>query len=181
MNSEGFSIGDVVTRLNGTKPFVLTHVPDIVSRWDHYRGKYLHSNLATTAKKVVHYDSNGEVEMSTKTLYSFKDDEGNTLFGTHVGTNSQNLLILEVKGRDDYVIKSPNELEEVLPYTFSVEIAGKEIHFIGTPDKVKKGDFLLQKSAPNGSFQIAQVKAVDTKNKGARSKFKGLKLVTEEV
>lgn len=180
MNSEGFSVGDVVIKPSGKKPFTLTYVPTSPTRWDQYKGRYLDSNLSVTARKVVLYDKEVESEIP-KTVYSFNDEYGTPILGTHVGTNSQGLLILEIEGKDDYVIKSPNELEEVLPYTFSVEIAGKEIHFIGTPDKVKKGDFLLQKSAPNGSFQIAQVKAVDTKNKGARSKFRRLKLVTEEV
>ena len=117
--------------------------------------------------------------MANKTLYSFVDDTGATVFGTHVGTNSQNLYILEVKGRDDYVVKDPKELEEVLPYTFSVNINGQEIHYIGSPDKGKKGDFLL---VPAGnSFCIARVKEVDTKNKNARNKLKGRKILTEEI
>jgi hypothetical protein len=117
--------------------------------------------------------------MANKTLYSFVDDAGVTVFGTHVGTNSQNLYILEVKGQDDYVVKNPKELEEVLPYTFSVVINGQEIHYIGSPDKVKKGDFFL---VPAGnSFCIARVKEVDTKNKNARAKMKGHKVLTEEI
>lgn len=117
--------------------------------------------------------------MANKTLYSFTDENGKTTFGTHVGTNSQNLFILEVKGRQDYVVKSPKELEEVLPYTFSVIINNQEVHYVGTPDKIKKGDFFL---VPAGnSYCIARVKDVDTKNKGARAKMKGHRLITEEI
>ena len=117
--------------------------------------------------------------MATKTLYSFLDDDGSTITGTHVGTNSQNLLILEVKGRKDYIVKSPQELEEVFPYTFSVTINSQDIHYVGPPGSVSKGDFFL---VPAGnSYCIARVKEVDTKNKNARAKLKGHKLLTEEI
>lgn len=117
--------------------------------------------------------------MANKTLYSFLDEDGNTVTGTHVGTDSRNRLILEVKGRDNYVVKESNEVEEVLPYTFSMAINGQEIHYVGTPSKVAKGDFFL---VPAGnSFCIGRVKEVDTKNKNARAKLKGHKILTEEI
>lgn len=108
-----------------------------------------------------------------------KDENGEVLFGTHVGTNSSNQFLLEVKGQGNIVVKDPKELEEVLPYTFSVDVAGKEIHYQGKPGTLEKGDLLLIPG--NGSFVIAQVKAVDTRNKGARANFKGRKLLTEKV
>lgn len=117
--------------------------------------------------------------MANKTLYTFVDNTGNAVFGIHVGTNSQNLYILEVEGRDDYLVVDPSLLEEVLPYTFSVVINGQEIHYIGTPGKVNKGDFLI---IPTGNGHcIGRVKGVDTKNKGARAKLKGHKIVTESI
>lgn len=117
--------------------------------------------------------------MASKTLYSFVDDDGSTITGTHVGTNSQNLFILEVKGRDNYIVKDPKEVEEVLPYTFSVMINGQEIHYAGSPDTVHRGDFFL---VPAGnSYCVARVKEVDTKNKNARAKLRGHKVLTEEI
>jgi hypothetical protein len=85
-----------------------------------------------------------------------------------------------VKGHDTYFIKDPKELEEVLPYTFSVSIGGKDVHYQGHPDKIKKGDYLLI-STGNNVPCIGVVTAVDTKNKTARSRFNGVKLVTEKV
>ncbi len=129
------------------------------------------------AKNYILYED-PEV-MATKTLYSFTEN-GEQLFGTHIGTNSQNNYILEVKGHDTYFIKDPKELEEVLPYTFSVSIGGKDVHYQGSPDKIKKGDYLLI-STGNTAPCIVVVTAVDTKDKTARSKFNGVKLVTEKV
>lgn len=117
--------------------------------------------------------------MTKKTLYSFRDDNGDTVTGTHVGTNSQDLYILEVKGRDDYIVRDPREIEEVIPYTFSVNINGQEIHYRGEPKKVSVGDFFL---VPAGnSFCVARVKEVDTKNRNARVELKGHKILTEEI
>jgi len=67
----------------------------------------------------------------------------------------------------------------VVPYTFSASINGKETHYIGTPDVLKKGDVLLHTGSTTP--QVAVVTGVDTKNKGARAKFKGAKIVTEAI
>jgi hypothetical protein len=58
-------------------------------------------------------------------------------------------------------------------------MGGKETHYVGTPDALKKGDVLLYTGS--STPQVAVVTGVDTKNKSARSKFKGAKLVTESI
>jgi hypothetical protein len=113
-----------------------------------------------------------------KTLYKFTH-EGNEVFGTHIGTDGSNNYVLEVKGGGGIVVKDPKDIEEVIPWTFAVKINGKETHFMGQPDKVKKGDFLLYNC--NGTPVLCTVTGVDTKCKTAREKFKGLRLVTETL
>lgn len=181
-----FKVGDIIvskTQKKYPKPIQLTTVPR-----DYYSGKYEGFFLDTGITKTIPdyqisnyklYEEPEEV-MNTKTLYSFVDEKGEQLFGTHVGTNSQNKYILEVKGHDSYFIKDPKELEEVLPYTFSVNIGGKEVHYQGKPDKISKGDYLMIATG-NSVPCIGVVSAVDTKNKAARAKFTGVKLVTEKI
>lgn len=120
-----------------------------------------------------------ETSMAIKTLYSFKKEDGTTAYGTHIGTNSSNHYLIEEKGTGEIHVLSPGDVEEVLPYTFSASIGGKETHYVCKPDAVKKGDYLLY---TNGSTpMIATVTAVDTKNKGARAKFNGKRLVLEDI
>lgn len=176
---EDYNVGDICVKRYGTKPFRIT---DIYGSTIH--GRFLHNNghvYIYGRDEIKPYD--GEIEEksapSMKTLYSFTDESGNTEFGIHVGTNSQNLFILEVRGVDGYVVKDPNELEEVLPYTFSVAVNGKETHYIGEPGRVNEGDWLIMDSG--SSYSIAQVKAIDTKFKKAKEKFKGRRILTEPV
>jgi hypothetical protein len=113
-----------------------------------------------------------------QTLYSFTVD-GETRYGSHIGTNSQNQYLIEEKGTGTIHVFGKNDLEEVVPYTFSATMGGKETHYVGTPGALKKGDVLLYIGSTTA--QIAYVTGVDTKNKSARSKFKGSKIVTESI
>lgn len=180
MNNQEFEVGDIVTKPSGKKPFKLTYVPPPgqESRWNPYKGFFIDSGAATQAERVVHY---GGGNQDKKTIYSFTDENGEEVLGMFIGTNSKGQYILEVDdGRNDYVVKDPKQVEEVIPFTFSVDITGKEIHYIGEPGKVFEGDFLLQKSG-KGAFEVVQVKNTDTKNKQARPKFNGFKLITENI
>jgi hypothetical protein len=58
-------------------------------------------------------------------------------------------------------------------------MGGKETHYVGTPGTLKKNDVLLYTGS--STPQVAVVTGIDTKNKSARSKFKGAKLVTEAI
>lgn len=175
-NETEFNVGDVVIKQYGSKPFRITELYS----WK-VAGRFLHND------KMVYADRNsirlyeaveGGYITPDKTLYSFNDG-GSVAFGTHVGTNSQNLFILEVQGRDGYVVKDPKELEEVLPYTFSIKLNGREVHYVGEPDKVSVGDWLILDN--NSSYSIVQVQSINTKNKKAKAKFKGRRLMTERV
>lgn len=120
-----------------------------------------------------------ETMVETKTLYSFKKTDGTVSYGNHIGTNSNNCYLIEEKVTGEIHVLDPKDIEEVLPYTFSASIAGKETHYVCQPNAVKKGDFLLYTQGSNP--QIAVVTAVDTKNKAARAKFRGKRLLLEDL
>lgn len=177
---EKFNLGDIVTKSNGKKPAEITNS---FNGYDHrygcYTCKYLHNKQSFTAYGTDLKIYEEESEMATeKTLYSFTVD-GKTAYGTHIGTNSQNQYLIEEKGTGTIHVFDKKDLEEVLPYTFSAKMGNVENHYVGTPGAVTKGDVLLYTGA--STPQIAVVTAVDTKNKSARSKFKGAKLVTTEL
>jgi len=176
-NKHNFKVGDIAISKNGKYPFRVTYIG-----YGDVNGVYLHSGGSCSISQytAIPYEPEEEPIMETKTLYSFTDDNGTTVFGTHIGTNSSNQYIIEIKGGGGIVIKDQKDLEEVLPYTFSVTIGGKEIHYIGEPGKLTKGDILLHTPSA-GRYEVVVVGAVDTKNKTARSKFKGRKLVTETI
>ena len=172
-----FNVGDIVTKKHGKKP------AEIVSKgWytsDSWTCRYLHSNQSFTeyASDLKLYIE--ETEMAdTKTLYSFTVDD-KVAYGTHIGTNSSNQYLIEEKGTGTIHVFDKKDLEEVLPYTFSAKMGSSENHYVGTPGAVSRGDILLYTGS--STPQIAVVTGVDTKNKSARSKFKGAKLATEAI
>ena len=179
-----FNIGDTVTKLYGKKP--ATIVREITWRGSanttYWYCQYLPPSkgcFEASEQDLKLYDFPEETMSDTKTLYSFKKEDGSTAYGIHIGTNSSNNYLIEEKGTGDIHVLSLKDLEEVLPYTFSAVINGKETHYVCQPNAVKKGDFLLY---INGTAaQIAVVTAVDTKNKTARSKFRGKRLVLDDI
>lgn len=181
MSNTKFKEGDIVISTNGKRPAVVT----ATSYYGHYDGyvyaRYLHNNSSVRfdAQNVKLYE---ETNMSdAKTLYSLTKEDGTVVYGTHVGTNSQNKLLIEVKGTNEIILADKSQLEEVIPYTFAVRMNGKNTHYQCEPGKFKKNDVLLFTGAGADKFEVAMVTAVDTKNKGATTAFKGLKLVTEEI
>lgn len=172
-----FNVGDIVTKIYGKKPGEVTYASG-----GYYTCRYLHSRQTFYAydRDLKLYEEETEMTADTKTLYSFTiDGENRCRYGTHIGTNSQNQYLIEEKGTGAIHVFDKKDLEEVVPYTFSASINGKETHYIGTPDVLKKGDVLLHTGSTTP--QVAVVTGVDTKNKGARAKFKGAKIVTEAI
>lgn len=184
MSKPLFSAGETVISKQGKHPFVLTY--DVYSlSYGNVWGVYLHNGKTaklSNSYNLIRYDEHEqETAMeNTKTLYTFKDADGTDVFGTAIGQDSGGNLVIEVKGaRGGVVLKNPSELTEVLPYTFCVTLDGKDIHYVGEPGKVNKGDLLLVGGSP--VLKIATVKAVDTKNKTARAKFNGVRILTEAI
>ncbi len=173
-----FNVGDIVTKLYGKKLAEITYLPTYSG--GQFACRYLESRQTFYAREydLKLYEEETEMATDTKTLYSFTID-GKVAYGTHIGTNSQNKYLIEEKGTGAIHVFDKSELEEVVPYTFSATMGGKETHYVGTPDTLKKGDVLLYTGS--NTPQVAVVTGVDTKNKSARSKFKGAKIVTEAI
>jgi hypothetical protein len=174
--NHNFQIGDIVVLNSGKKPL------KIVNLYNSYcYATYLHTNQT----KTVYYDNiklyEDDTMTTTNTLFQIKLENGSVTYGTHVGTNSSNQFLIEEKGTGKIILANKSQLEEVLPYTFSVRMNGKNVQFQGEPDKLKKGDILLYTGEGADNAQVAYVTAVDTKNKTATKSFKGRKILTEEI
>lgn len=173
-----FSVGDQVTKRNGKKVAVVEVVPSYANGYYYCRyvgsGQAFHCN-----EREIKTADQDEQSQNMKTLYSFTKEDGSTGYGTHIGTNSQNQYLIEEKGTGAILVYDKDKLEEVLPYTFSVKVGNSETHYQGSPGTLEVGDVLL--STGGSSLQVAVVSAVDTKNKNARGKFKGVKLVTTAI
>jgi hypothetical protein len=172
-----FKVGDVIVSKHGSKPSVVENVPS--GDYGNYVLRYLHNgrNNYVDRYNASNYSLvDSEPETMTQTLYSFIKADGTTSYGTHIGTNSKNQLLIEEKGTGTIHTFDKKDLEEVLPYTFSAKFNNSETHFVGTPDTLKVGDYLLSSSG----VQLYVVTALDTKEKNAK-KFKGVKLVTQEI
>lgn len=176
-----FNDGDIVIRNSGKNPAKIVYeFIGYENTGGYYQCKYLHSSGSFYAHgiELKFYEEDTEQMAQTKTLYSFTID-GNTAYGTHIGTNSQNQYLIEEKGTGKIHVFDKKDLEEVVPYTFSAKMGNSENHYIGTPGTLAKDDILLYTGL--STPQIAVVTAVDTKNKSARGKFKGAKIVTQPI
>jgi hypothetical protein len=180
--TQQFKVGDIVTKQYGKKPAEVTYVYSDSGGYEggNFSCRYLHSKQSFIAygNDLKIYEEETEMTTDKQTLYSFTVD-GKTAYGTHIGTNSQNQYLIEEKGTGTIHVFDKSSLEEVVPYTFSATMGGKETHYVGKPDALKKGDVLLYTGS--NTPQVAVVTGVDTKNKSARAKFKGAKIVTEAI
>lgn len=180
--ANNFQVGDIVTKQYGKKTAEITHSYNGYERsGGYYSCRYIQSKQSFCAygNDLKLYEGDDEQMAETKTLYSFTKDDGTVAYGTHIGTNSSNQYLIEEKGTGTIHVFDKKNLEEVLPYTFSAKMGNSENHYVGTPGALKKGDILLYTGS--STPQIAVVTGVDTKNKSARSKFKGAKIVTEDI
>ena len=173
-----FQVGDVITKMHGKAPAEVERTPTWAG--GNYICRYLGSrNTFYCYEGDMKPAEQTEQSSPMKTLYSFPKEDGTVGYGNHIGTNSQNQYLVEEKTTGAILVFDKDKLEEVLPYTFSAKIGNAEAHYQGKPDTVKVGDILLYTGSSNP--QIAVVTGVDTKNKGARAKFEGAKIVTEAI
>jgi len=102
-------------------------------------------------------------------LYTWKDDNGNDLFGTLLATNSNGDFVMEVKGAGSVIAVATDKVEVVHPYTVSVRFVGgnmgEEYSCLAPKDKYKVGDLLVV-NAPSGPALVF-VGEVDTKSSHA--------------
>lgn len=93
-------------------------------------------------------------------------DAGSKTYVTKIGADSQGRIIVEEKGTGRVYPANSTDLEEVLPYTVSVQFAGTATVYSYMADKgqVKEGDLLFG-GINFGS--VAKVIKVNTKSKAA--------------
>ena len=177
-DNDNFKVGDIIISNYGKMPLKVTNVYS-----SQIHARYLHNNTTKSFYKsdVKHYEDENAMTTTSNTLFQIKLDDGSVTYGTHVGTNSSNQYLIEEKGTGKIILANKSQLEEVLPYTFSVRLNGKNVHFQGEPEKVAKGDVLLYTGEGADNAQFAYVIAIDTKNKGATKAFKGLRVQTSEL
>jgi hypothetical protein len=186
-----FQVGDIVTKQYGKKVAKVVRLPyGDPNGWGgsaDYQCRYEHAPYSPfqasekELKLVEDSDSSSTSPMNMKTLYSFTKPDGSTGYGTYLATNSTNQLIIEEKGTGVILTFEKDQLEEVLPYTFSIKVNGQETHYLGNADSsLKKGDVVML-TAANSNYAIGVVTGVNTKNRSPRNGFKGVKLVTEEI
>ena len=167
------TVGDLIARSpRGKKPIEVLKVDG-----NYISGKYVDSGKTVWEyyNYFQPYEDNNQTIMSKEQLFTWTDKEGYRCYGIYLATNSSGQYVIEEKQTGDIVTMSTDEVEEVLPWTFSARNGSIEKHFTG-PDIIKKGDGLLQTST--SKFWI--VTDVDTKNKTA-TKFVGRRFVTEEI
>lgn len=184
MSQHIFKIGDIVISKKGSFPgeIIDTNAYNYTLCRRGYVGvRYLHNKRTQILSKenLVLYNDSKTMTTEQNTLYQFKpSDSSESLYGHHIGTNQQSQWVMEEKGTGKIHVISKETAEEVLPFTFSVKMRGNTTHFIAEADTVQKDEVLLY---TGGEYpELAVVSATNTKNKSARSKFVGVKLVTTE-
>ena len=172
-----FKVGDKVIKANGKKVMTVTYIShqNIHARYDH-SGQTAYGHHTTF--KYHEEESHG---MTKDSIYKLNLDTDQTIFANYRGTDSSGNWLMERIGNGGGIIVVAKErCEEVLPYTFSVRMGGREQHFVGEAGKLKKGDILLYTAGGVDNFAFAVVKNVDTKNKGARP-WEGVRVLTEAI
>jgi hypothetical protein len=175
MSNPKFKVGDIVISKYGTKPFRVRK-----TEWGGLYGTYLHNEKACCfdVENVILYNEPEELTPMPN-LYQFKNAEGTVIYGTYLATNQLGQWVMEEKGNGALHTVDQKETEEVLPYTFSVKVKGTVKHYIGSPNQLSVGDTLI---CVMGDYpELAVVTALNTKNKEARAKFSGRKIVTEAL
>lgn len=173
-----FKIGDKVTKRSGKKIMTVTWVS----------GNYITAQYDHSGQQNRDYAANFTLYEETQTMsnaiYKLNlDNEFNPkpVFAHYRGTDSSgNWLMERIGDGGGIVIVAKEKCEEVLPYTFSVRMNGREQHFQGEAGKVKKGDILLYTAGGADNFAFAVVKGIDTKNKGAKA-WEGVRVLTEAI
>lgn len=172
-----FKPGDKVTKLSGKKSMTITHISGnyVYSRYDH-SGQSSSDYYAN----LKHVEEDGQV-MTKDAIYKLNIDANQIIFANYRGTDSAgNWLMERIGDGGGIVVVSKEKCEEVLPFTFSVRMNGREHHFVGEAGKLKKGDILLFTAGGVDNFAFAVVKNVDTKYKGARA-WEGVRIITEAI
>lgn len=115
-----------------------------------------------------------ENTMTEKKLYQINTPLDAVKYGHKLAVNSAGKWVMEVKGTGEVITCDKGDIEEVMPYTVSVQFeTGKQIYsYLGNKDQLELNAFYLYDS-PMGRC-IAQVVKLDTKSPTATKEFKPL-------
>jgi hypothetical protein len=174
-----FAVGDKVTKLNGTKSLTVLYVSgnNITAKYDHSSQTVY--GYTDDFKPVKEQQTMTTKDAIYKLLQTPEQEE--PVFANYRGTDSAgNWLMERIGNGGGIVIVSKDLCEEVLPYTFSVRMNGREQHFQGEAGKVKKGDILLYTAGGVDNFAFAVVRSTDTKMKNAKA-WEGVRVLTEAI
>lgn len=175
-NENPFVVGDKVRLANGKKAMTIRYV------YDRYvTAVYDHSNQQKREHHTQFVFYEGEGQMTKDAIYKINLDSEQVIFASYRGTDSTgNWLMERIGDGGGIIVVAKEKCEEVLPYTFSVRMNGREQHFVGEAGKVKKGDILLYTAGGVDNFAFAVVKNIDTKNKSAKN-WEGVRVLTEAL
>ena len=124
--------------------------------------------------------------------YAQKEDDMNELYEIKLGSetaygyklamNSENKLVMEIKGTGNIVVVSPDDVKEIMPYTITVTSFSGDAQRNYTIEngKVALNDIVLHMPKGSKTVGLGVVTALDTKVKGA-AQFTGSKLVAEHI
>lgn len=112
-----------------------------------------------------------EIKIGTETAYGYK-----------LAMNSENKLVMEIKGNGNIVVVNPDDVKEIMPYTISVTSFSGDAARSYTIEsgKVAVNDIVLHTPKGSKTVGLGIVTALDTKVKGA-AQFTGSKLVAEHI
>jgi len=115
-----------------------------------------------------------ESNMTEKKLYQINNPLTAATYGHKLAVDSTGKWVMEIKGTGEVKSYDKTLIEEVMPYTVSVQFeTGKQIYsYLGNKDQLELNAFYLFDS-PLGRC-IAQVVKLDTKSPAASVEFKPL-------
>jgi hypothetical protein len=132
--------------------------------------------------REIKFKTKEENTMAEKKLYQIGEDFGGVKYGHKLAVNSAGKWVMEIKGTGEVITCDKDNVEEVMPYTVSVQFeTGKTVyHYLAEKGSVELNAFYIFDS-PMGRA-IAQVIKLDTKSPAATKEFKPLaKLLTANV
>lgn len=129
------------------------------------RNNWLDGDWNTTQK---------ENTMTEKKLYQINIPVNTVKYGHKLAVNSAGKWVMEIKGTGEVVTCDKDDVEEVMPYTVSVQFqTGKQIYnYLAEKGSVELNAFYIF-DAPLGRA-ITQVVKLDTKSPAASVEFKPL-------
>ena len=112
-----------------------------------------------------------EIKIGTETAYGYK-----------LAMNSENKLVMEIKGTGKIVVVNPDDVKEIMPYTITVTSFSGDAqrNYTIEKGKVALNDIVLHMPKGAKTVGLGVVTALDTKVKGA-AQFTGSKLVAEHI